>query len=148
VQLLVTVRDEAGRALSNARDVTLSIESGPGEFPTGRAITFKHDSPIAIHDGLAAIEFRSYFAGKTVIRATSTGLKDARLAITTNGPDRYVEGESPVVESRPVVTYPSFVKQAKGAVAKNVIVNRPTTASSAAAGHPASMANDGDAATY
>ena len=148
VQLLVTVRDEAGRALSNAPDVTLSIESGPGEFPTGRAITFKHDSPIAIRDGLAAIELRSYFAGKTVIRATSPGLKDARLEITTNGPDRYVEGESPVVQSRPVVSYPSFVKQAKGAVGKNVIVNRPTTASSAAGGHPASMANDGDTATY
>jgi beta-galactosidase len=148
VQLLVTVRDEAGRSLSNSPDVTLTIESGPGEFPTGRAITFKHDSLIAIRDGQASIEFRSYYAGKAVIRATSPGLRDALIDITTEGPERYVEGQSPVVQSRAMVSYPSFVKQAKGATARNVVVNRPTAASSAADGHPPSMANDGEAATY
>jgi beta-galactosidase len=148
VQLLVTVRDEAGRALSNSPDVTLSIESGPGEFPTGRSITFKHDSMIAIRDGQAAIEFRSYYAGKTVIRATSAGLKDALIEISTEGPEPYVEGQSPVVKLRPVVSYPPFVKQSGEAALKNVVVNRPTVASSAANGHPPSMANDGDAATY
>lgn len=148
VQLLVTVRDDAGRALSNSPDVTLLIESGPGEFPTGRSITFKHDSLIAIRDGQAAIEFRSYYAGKTVIRATSPGLKDALLDITTDGPDRYVEGQSPVVKSRPMIGYPAFAKQGSGATVANVIVNRPTTSSSAANGHPPSMANDGDVATY
>jgi beta-galactosidase len=148
VQLLVTVRDAAGRALSNSPDVTLSIESGPGEFPTGRSITFRADSRIAIRDGMAAIEFRSYYAGKTVIRASSPGLKDARIEIVTDGPDPYVEGRSPIVEARAVVDYPSIAKRSRGAVAGNVVVDRPTTASSAAAGHPSSMANDGAPATY
>jgi beta-galactosidase len=148
VQLLVTVRDEAGRALSNTPDVTLSIEGGPGEFPTGRSITFKHDSPIVIRDGQAAIEFRSYDAGKTVIRATSPGLKPARIEITTDGPDRYVEGVSPLARSRAIVNHAPSGQQEQGATAINVVVNRPTTASSAANGHPPSKANDGDAASY
>ena len=79
-QLIVTVVDKDGTAISNCPPVTLAIESGPGEFPTGPSITFAPDSDIAIRDGQAAMEFRSYYAGKTVIRATSPGLKDATIA--------------------------------------------------------------------
>ena len=78
-QLIVTVVDKDGKAISNCPPVTLAIESGPGEFPTGPSITFAPDSDIAIRDGQAAMEFRSYYAGKTVIRATSPGLKDATI---------------------------------------------------------------------
>ncbi|WP_177307233.1 glycoside hydrolase family 2 protein [Pseudoduganella namucuonensis] len=148
VQLLVTVRDKTGLAISNSPDVTLSIESGPGEFPTGRSITFKHGSRIEIRDGLAAIEFRSYHAGKTVIRATSPGLKDALIEVTTEGPDRYVEGQSQVARARAIVDYPPAAKPSAAAMAKNVVVNRPSKASSSAGGHAPSLANDGDAATY
>jgi len=76
-QIIVTVVDADGKALSNSPPVTLTVESGPGEFPTGPAITFDPNSDIAIRDGQAAMEFRSYYSGKTVIRATSPGLKDA-----------------------------------------------------------------------
>jgi beta-galactosidase len=42
----------------------LTVESGPGEFPTGPVIAFAPDSDIAIRDGEAAMEFRSYYSGK------------------------------------------------------------------------------------
>ncbi|HEX9048739.1 MAG TPA: glycoside hydrolase family 2 TIM barrel-domain containing protein, partial [Verrucomicrobiae bacterium] len=57
-QIKVAVVDEDGKALNNCPPVTLTIESGPGEFPTGPSITFAAGSDIAIRDGLAAIEFR------------------------------------------------------------------------------------------
>lgn len=148
VQLLVQVRDSAGRALSNSPEVTLTIESGPGEFPTGRTITFNKDSLVAIRDGQAAIALRAYFAGTTVVRATSPGLKPARVEIMTTGPDPYVAAESPVAPARPVLTYPPFVKLTAGSLAENVIVDRPTAASSTATGHSSRMANDGDQGTY
>ena len=65
-QIIVTVVDKDGKAISNCPPVTLAIESGPGEFPTGPSITFAPDSDIAIRDGQAAMEFRSYYSGKTV----------------------------------------------------------------------------------
>jgi beta-galactosidase len=148
VQLLVTVMDAAGHPISNSPEVTLTIESGPGEFPTGRAITFNNNSLVAIRDGQAAISLRAYNAGNTVIRATSPGLTPARLNITTTGPDPYVAGESPVAQARPLLTYPAIVKRTAGAVAENVIVDRPTAASSAANGHASRLANDGDQASY
>jgi beta-galactosidase len=146
VQLLVTVLDRQGRALSNSPAVTLTIERGPGEFPTGRSITFRPDSLIAIRDGQAAITFRSYHAGKTVIRATSPGLRAATVEITTTGPDAWVEGRTPVVPERKVVDYPGFAKLADAP--RNILVNRPTSATSVAPGHSSSQANDGDDTTY
>ena len=58
VQLVVTVLDRDGRELSNSPDVTLSVLSGPGEFPTGRSISFSADSDIRIADGKAAMALR------------------------------------------------------------------------------------------
>jgi hypothetical protein len=84
-QIIVTVVDKDGKPISNCPPVTLAIESGPGEFPTGPSITFAPDSDITIRDGMAAIEFRSYHAGRTVMRATSPGLKDATIQITSHG---------------------------------------------------------------
>ena len=80
--IVVTVQDESGKALSNSPDVTLTIVSGPGKFPTGRSINFSNKSMVAIRDGQAAITFRSYEAGESVIEATSPGLKPARITIT------------------------------------------------------------------
>jgi hypothetical protein len=59
-QIIVTVVDRNGTHLSNSPPVTLTIQSGPGEFPTGREISFDPRSDIAIRDGQAAMEFRSY----------------------------------------------------------------------------------------
>ena len=104
--LYVTVVDTSGKAISNNVTVTLTIKSGTGEFPTGPSITFTPPgsgsaSDIAIRDGQAAIEFRSYYAGTTVIEATSTGLSSSSVTITSQGSPAYVEGSTPKVPQRP-----------------------------------------------
>jgi hypothetical protein len=104
--LLVTVIDAGGKPISNNVPVTLTIKSGPGEFPTGPAITFTPPgggsaSDIAIRDGQAAIEFRTYYSGTTVIEATSPGLTSATVTITSAGSPVWVEGVTPRVLPRP-----------------------------------------------
>ncbi len=147
-QLVVTVQDEAGRALSNSPDVTLAIVSGPGQFPTGRSIAFSNKSMVAIRDGQAAISFRSYFAGKTVIEARSPGLKPARLTITTTGPDKFIAGRSPLAPDQPVIAYPPIARLALATDPINASHSRPTSNSGAEAGHAAPMANDGQEQTW
>jgi hypothetical protein len=144
-QIIVTVLDKNGIAISNCPPVTLAIESGPGEFPTGPSITFAPDSDITIRDGEAAMEFRSYFAGKTVVRATSPGLKDATIAITSRGDQKFIPGKTPSVKPRP---YVRFTGIATGASLLTLGLNNPTRASSEAPGHSGRMANDGNAATF
>jgi beta-galactosidase len=146
--VVVSVHDEAGRALSNSPDVTLTIVNGPGKFPTGRRIAFSNKSLVAIRDGQAAITFRSYFAGETVIEATSPGLKPARLTITTTGPDRFVPGVSPLAPDQPVITYPSITRASLPDDPINVSTSRPTATSGAEAGHEANLANDGKRETF
>ncbi len=104
-QLIVTVVDKDGKPINNCPPVTLAIASGPGEFPTGPSITFASDSDITIRDGMAAMEFRSYYAGKTVIRATSPGLKDATIQITSRGGPKFIAGKTPPVKPRPYVRF-------------------------------------------
>jgi len=144
-QIIVTVVDADGQAISNSPPVTLTIESGPGEFPTGPSITFAPDSDIAIRDGMAAMEFRSYYAGRTVIRATSPGLKDATLEINSLGEPKYVAGKTRAVKARP---YVRFTGTATGSAVLTLGRNNPTRASSEAAGHSARFANDGSATTF
>jgi hypothetical protein len=144
-QIIVTVVDKDGRALSNCPPVTLAIESGPGEFPTGPSITFAPDSDIAIRDGQAAMEFRSYYAGKTAIRATSPGLKDATIRITSRGDPNFIAGKTPAVKPRP---YVRFTTSAINSSLMTFGQANPTRASSEATGHSGRFANDGNAATY
>jgi hypothetical protein len=104
--LLVTVLDSGGTPISNNATVTLTITSGPGEFPTGPSITFTPPgggsaSDIAIRDGQAAIEFRTYYAGTTVIEATSPGLTSSSVTLTSQGSPAWVEGTTPSVAPRP-----------------------------------------------
>ena len=144
-QIIVTVVDKDGKAINNCPPVTLTIESGPGEFPTGPRITFAPDSDIAIRDGEAAIEFRSYYAGKTVIRATSPGLKDATIAIASLGKPKYIAGKTAPVKPRPCVRY----NPAQGMdFTASFGMNNPTRASSEAPGHAGRLANDGSHATF
>lgn len=145
--VLVTVADKEGTPLSNSPVVHLTIESGPGEFPTGRSITFKPTTAddIRIQDGLAAIAFRSYEGGKTLIRATSQGLEDAVLEIRTEGTPLYKEGVTPLARNR--AYNPDSVFRATKQEVVNVSHKRPTKASSVAANINASYANDGDKAT-
>lgn len=146
--LMVTVQDDAGRALSNSPDVALTIVSGPGKFPTGRSIHFSNTSMVAIRDGQAAITFRSYFAGQSVIEATSPGLKPARITVTTTGPDLFVPGVSPLAPDQPVITYPPITRKALAGDPINVTSSRPTATNGAAPGHAAPLANDGQDDTW
>jgi hypothetical protein len=148
-QIIVTVVDAAGNVLSNSPPVTLTVESGPGEFPTGPSIAFAPDSDIAIRDGEAAMELRSYYSGKTVIRATSPGLKAATLTITTLGGLKFIPGETPTAKPHP---YVRFAGSAAGfsATPLNTIfgLNNPILASSETPEHAASFGNDGNPATF
>jgi hypothetical protein len=159
VQLIVTVCDAAGthvgaslvsptpraRHISPLQPIILTIESGPGEFPTGPSITFDASTDIQIVAGQAAIEFRSYHAGTTLIRATSPGLRDATITITTTGEPAFIPGVTPPALPRPYTPPPpsqASIDALKNAV--NVARDRPCRASSEQSNHPARFANDGD----
>jgi len=144
-QLIVAVVDQAGRAISNCPPVTLTIESGPGEFPTGPAINFAPDSDIAIRDGQAAIEFRSYHAGKTIIRATSPGLKDATIEINSLGEPKFVVGKTSPVKPRPYIRFTGLTNTL---AVTSFGRENPTRASSESPGHSGRLANDGKIATF
>ncbi len=146
-QLIVRVLDAQGRQISNSPPVTLRVESGPGEFPTGSSITFRSDSEIMIVDGQAAIEFRSYYGGRSVIRTSSPGLQDAALTLTTEGTPVFVPGRTPPVPQRPYVTTERSGFRPTVESVADVARDRPTRSSSAAADHPARAANDNDAST-
>ncbi|HEY5232468.1 MAG TPA: glycoside hydrolase family 2 TIM barrel-domain containing protein [Verrucomicrobiae bacterium] len=144
-QIIVTVVDKNGTPISNSPPVTLAIESGPGEFPTGASIAFAPDSDITIRDGEAAMEFRSYYAGKTLIRATSPGLKDATIAITSLGTPKFILGKTASVKPRP---YVRFTEPPPTGSLLALGMNNPTRASSEDPDHSARLANDGNAATF
>jgi beta-galactosidase len=144
-QIIVTVVDKDGMPINNCPPVTLAVESGPGEFPTGPNITFAPDSDITIRDGEAAIEFRSYDAGKTVIRATSPGLKNATIQIVSRGEPKFIAGKTPTVKPRPYVRFTGI------SIAASLMTfgqGNPTRASSEAPGHSGRLANDGNVATF
>jgi len=146
VHLNVKILDEEGNHISNSPDVTFKIVSGPGEFPTGRSITFTHTTKndIKILDGHAAIEFRSYEGGISVIEATSTGLTGDTITITTNGLPEFVEGETEIVKARPYVNFAENAHENRES-AINVSDARPTKSNSSNTGFSKSFyANDGN----
>ena len=148
-QLIVTVVDKDGGTLNNSPPVMLAIASGPGEFPTGPSITFTPDSDITIRDGQAAMEFRSYYAGKTVIRATSPGLKEATITITSLGEPKFTPGVTPPVKPRPYVRFEGQTVSGGRTQTNSVFGPRnPTRASSEVRGHDAGLGNDGNPATF
>jgi beta-galactosidase len=147
-QLMVTVLDASGKELSNSVPVTLTLISGPGEFPTGPSITFEPKSDIAILDGKAAIEFRSYLAGTSVIRATSPGLPPAEIKIVSQGAPKWVAGKTPPVQPRPYVRYTQVpVSSLKTTPGLTLAADRPTKASSTAPNSSSASVNDGKIAT-
>ena len=145
VQLLISILDANGNPLSNSPKVQLKLISGPGEFPTGTSILFEPDSDIRIMDGKAAITFRSYYAGKAVIEASSAGMKSARVEITFKGAPAYKPGVTPVTKERP---YIRFVRQKDGEVIQMFGRNNPTFASSQQGRQVAGLAADGDIQTF
>jgi beta-galactosidase len=148
-QLIATVLDSADNAVSNCPPITLTIECGPGEFPTGPSITFESGSEVPVVDGQAAIALRSYYAGHTLIRATSPGLQDATIYVVTLGDPRFIPGETPPAAFRRYVPpKPSSAALAAMKNAVNVARDRPSRASSEAQGHPANHANDANDSTF
>ena len=144
-QLNVTILDAAGTAISDSPPVTLKVVSGPGRFPTGPEIPFAFGTDIPIIDGQAAIEFRSHYAGETLIEATSPGLEAATIRITTvNAPayDARRHKPGPVVLAGP--TSPPRKTDPGN---PNLAFNRPTRASSEQPGHLAMDGNDGKTGT-
>lgn len=147
VHLVVAILDKDGKEISNSPDVKLEIVSGPGEFPTGPSILFQNGSDIAIRDGKAAIEFRSYFAGETVIRATSPGLKETEITIISKGAPAFMP-ESQQATARPYLRYRNTEQKAQDHIQINLLAERPTRVSSSAEGHSPRLANDGDLKTF
>lgn len=141
-QIVVRVVARDGKPLSDCPPVTLTIVSGPGEFPTGPSISFAPDSDIPIRDGAAAIEFRSYYAGETVIRASSPGLPDATLHLTALGEPPYIPGVTPPTEPRP---YRRFSAAPSSGSWNKFGLENPTRTSSETPGHLGRCANDGNA---
>ena len=146
-QLIVTVVDSKGTPITNNVPVTLSVTSGPGEFPTGTSITFTpsgstDQSDIAILDGKAAIEFRSYYAGTSVIKATSPNLTAATITITSQGSPAWVAGVTPGAAARP---YTRYTGGNTPVTSQTLALNRPTDASSNSG--TAGDGNDGDSTT-
>lgn len=142
---MVTVLNAAGKPVSNSPAVELRLVSGPGEFPTGNMIRFEPDSDIRIMDGKAAIAFRSYYAGTSVLEATSPGLKPARIEIVFQGNEAYKKGLTPEVRER---SYVRFVREKREKAVQEFGRNNPTFASSHHKNQVAGFAADGNLQTY
>jgi len=143
VHINVQVIGESGKHISNSPDITLTIISGPGEFPTGRSITFKKTTrnDIQILDGHAAMEFRSYEGGTTVIEATSKGLESATIEIVTIGKPGFETGVTAVRKERSYVNYRLLKAMEEGEAVK-ISDARPTRTNSTSSSTPL-FANDG-----
>ncbi len=149
-QILITIIDNKGQHISNEIPVTLRIKSGPGTFPTGNSIQFmppsdKEASDISIRDGMAAIEFRSYHAGTTIIEATAQGLPTTILKIVTLGTPTWESEGKPTTASLP---YKRFHLVDKTPMTGNgellLAKNRPSAVSSTSELSSKGLANDGD----
>ncbi|MEI6604210.1 MAG: glycoside hydrolase family 2 TIM barrel-domain containing protein [Verrucomicrobiota bacterium] len=143
-QVIVSVLDAGGKPITNSPPVTLEVVSGPGEFPTGRSITFTNNSDIDIREGLAAMEFRSYHGGTTLIRASSPGLANTTITLTTTGTPAWDATTSPACRTRP---YPGPLTEPpsdelRSSNAANLALSRPTSSSSEQPNNPARHAND------
>lgn len=145
VFLKVTIVNKSGQPVSNSPVVTLKVIAGPGEFPTGKSIRFAPDSDIRIQDGQAAVSFRSYYAGNTVIEASSPGLLPERITLHFTGAPEYDSTRSVETVCRP---YSAFVREKGQHVVQTFGRDNPTFASSSVVQHSAGLATDQQLNTY
>lgn len=151
VQLTVTVVDDTGNWLNDTPEITVRVLEGPGELPTGRAITFSHNSDIAIRDGKCAIDMRAHYAGSIVVEASAKGVHSARIVIESADGPAYEEGKTCVVETRRYVRYEPEASPAPDTSASgmdDIALNKPTRTSGDAPGHSSSLAVDGNDDTF
>jgi beta-galactosidase len=107
-QLIVSVVDKDKLPISNLPKVTLTIKSGPGQFPTGRSICLSPDDDIYIRDGQCAITIRSYYSGNIVVETSSDGLSSSKVLLSfCNGPI-YKKDVTPLYNEHP---YHRFIRQ-------------------------------------
>ena len=144
ILLTINVVDSAGNLLSNSPDVKLKILSGPGEFPTGRSISFDSSSDITIRDGQAAIEVRSWQPGKTLIEASSPGLASTNMTIEFIGEPPSKQVSSGVEEK----AYKKFTGNVAKKVNRHYGQNNPVFASSFILQHSPGLCADGKENTW
>ena len=103
--LLVTVVDAGGKPISNNVPVTLTVKSGPGEFPTGpRSPSRPVGQRRRPTSPSATVRRRSSSApttrGPRDHAATSPGLTSGTVTITSQGSPAYVPGKTPAADTR------------------------------------------------
>ncbi len=143
VHLIVTLQDEDGNWVDEVKKVTLEVVDGPGVFPTGKEYTFLPNSTIL--DGKAAIEFRSYYPGETVIRATAPGLESAEIRLTTVDVRETVTEEPESFYVMPEIDSTAKIEDPLLYATSNVAVGRPIFPSSG--DDTRTLAVDGDLST-
>ncbi|MDQ0886323.1 beta-galactosidase [Paenibacillus sp. V4I9] len=142
-QLVVELVDINGKRVDATADVTLTIISGPGQFPSYDPKFINAESGLTIIEGLGAITFRSYYAGETVIAATSPGLQGAALLVTTVGDGTEMEPDMTI----PRIQTGNQDKSRFSIEMLDLATHRPTRASSEAKGFAKSNANNADPST-
>ncbi|HMR48767.1 MAG TPA: NPCBM/NEW2 domain-containing protein [Arachnia sp.] len=146
-QLVLTLQNAAGQWVNDSREVTLTVTSGPGILPGGKSYTFRPGT--TMFDGRAAVSFRSYYAGTSTITASTPGLPDATVQITTT---RVVgdAGETEPADFWDATLWGAQTSAIVDPVAYggvNKALSRPLTASSEQAGNGRALAADGDSVT-
>lgn len=150
IQLIATMADADGNWVNDTRDMEIKVISGNGVFPTGKSYTFKAGK--TIQDGRAAIEFRSYYSGDTVIQASipGTDIVSNTITVKTVNTDNIAEGTEPkgfieadLSQAVPKLSEPESYGQT------DVAYNRQSRAdSSSGEEHIPLKAIDGDDTTY
>lgn len=149
IQLVATMVDENGTWVNDTRDMEIKVIRGNGVFPTGKSYTFKAGK--TIQDGRAAIEFRSYYSGETVIQASipGTDIVSNKIIVTTVNvndtreeaePDGFMEAD--LSQAVPKLTEPESYGQV------DVAYNRQSRADSSAGSMIPLNAIDGDSKSY
>ncbi len=82
--VIVYLANEDGERVDAEATVTLEVVGGGGIFPTGRIFVLSPEYK-NFNEGLGAIEFRSYYAGDTVIKASADGLESVYLTLHVTG---------------------------------------------------------------
>ena len=87
IQLVATLVDSNGTWVSETpEELVMEIINGNGIFPTGKKYVFKKNE--TLWDGKAAVEFRSYYSGDTVIEAYVPGTDNRYKIKYNNGKNR------------------------------------------------------------
>ena len=121
--------DKEGNPIANEMELTLTVVKGDGIFPTGKSIVFSPEKNSML-DGLAAIEFRSWYGGENVILAEANGVKSAQISILAKGtllPEN--------VTLNPMLPPPYVVGEPKRKERYDEAKRHPVFASSFEAGH-------------